>query len=144
MRARRGAVVLVAALALVTASCNDQHDGGAPRAQTRRITVDETANGTTVALHVGDQLTVVLHSTYWQINTPDPRAAGLVAAGPQRTRPAQCGHIPGTGCGTATRGFRADRRGVATLSAHRDSCGEALRCTGTQGDWKITVSITGS
>jgi len=144
MRARRGAVVLVAALALVAASCNDQRDGASPRAHTRRITVDETANGTTVALHVGDQLTVVLHSTYWQINAPGTRAARLVTAGPQRTQPAQCGHIPGSGCGTATRRFRAERRGVATLSAHRDSCGEALRCTGTQGDWKITAAITGS
>ena len=144
MRVRRGAVVLIAALALVAASCNDQHDDGARRARTRNVTVDEKASGATVSLHVGDHLTVVLHSTYWQINAPDPRAAGLVIAGPQRTRAAHCGHIPGAGCGTATREFRADRRGVATVSAHRDSCGEALRCTGTQSDWKVTAAITES
>ena len=41
---------------------------------------------------------------------------------------------------TAT--FSALRAGRAVVTAHRTSCGEALRCTGNQGSYAVTVMVS--
>jgi hypothetical protein len=45
------------------------------------------------------------------------------------------------GCGTVRRDFHAVRLGTATLIATRSSCGEAMRCTGDQGRFTVTVRV---
>jgi hypothetical protein len=115
-----------------------------PATTARTVQADETSNGQTMALHPGDHLTVVLHSTYWQFNAPsdssvvspdgDPVYAG---GGPN------CGGPPGSGCGTVTAHYTAGHDGQAVVSAGRTSCGEALRCTPAQSRWAVTVKVTG-
>ena len=105
------------------------------------MTVDEHANGTSVRLATGDHLVVVLHSTYWQL--PAPQEGVLVVTGAPVAQPTPgCSRIPGTGCGTATANYVARRAGRTELVAHRDSCGEAKRCVGSEGDWSIEVDVT--
>jgi hypothetical protein len=105
--------------------------------------VSELDNGTTVTLRTGGTLRAVLHSTYWQFDPPsDPTVLG--SAGPPVSSPAPMGQcVPGGGCGTVTATFQALRPGRAVVSAHRTSCGEALRCTGNQGIWTVTVVVSG-
>jgi len=50
-----------------------------------------------------------------------------------------CPTIPGTRCGTMSAGYRAASTGRTTLTASRQTCGEALRCTGSRGRWSVIV-----
>jgi hypothetical protein len=100
--------------------------------------LDEHANGSTVEVHLGDTVVVVLHSTYWTFATP---SSTLQLVGQPQPSPSQCS-VPGSGCGTVTAGYNARQVGTTTLHAHRDSCGEAVRCTGSDGDWTVTVRVS--
>ncbi len=55
---------------------------------------------------------------------------------------ASCPAFPGSGCGTVTATYTAGHTGTTELTAHRDTCGEALRCVGPQADWKITGRVS--
>src|SRR5207302_4854531 len=105
--------------------------------------VSEADNGSTVSLRTGGTLRVVLHSTYWQFDpASDPtvlRSTGDPTSSPDP--PGSC--VPGGGCGTVTATFQALRAGRAVVTAHRTSCGEALRCTGRQGSYTVTVVVSG-
>jgi hypothetical protein len=107
------------------------------------VTVDESANGSTVRLRTGDHLQVVLHSTYWQFNRPNH--PGVISAdGPPVFGPGDaCPPYPGSGCGTVTVDYTAHRPGSAVVSAHRDTCGEALRCTPPAARWSVRVNVAG-
>ena len=104
--------------------------------------VSEADNGSTVSLRTGGTLRVVLHSTYWQFDpASDPtvlRSTGDPTSSPDP--PGSC--VPGGGCGTVTATFQALRAGRAVVTAHRTSCGEALRCTGNQGSYAVTVMVS--
>jgi hypothetical protein len=103
------------------------------------IAISEADAGKTFTLRRGDHLTVVLHSTYWSFTSPPSKV--MTPDGPASVAPDLGGCVPGGGCGTVTIGYRADAAGSATLSAHRDSCGEARACTDGQGDWHVTVTV---
>lgn len=113
----------------------------APAPSSRQVT--EADDRGTVTLRTGGTLTVVLHSTYWQYDPPsDPsvlRSAGDPTYAPDP--PGRC--VPGGGCGTATATFHALRPGRAVVTAHRTSCGEALRCVGDAGRFSVTVEVSG-
>ena len=111
-----------------------------PRPKPVTKTVTDRDKGTTVTLHVGDRLKVVLHSTYWTIHK-SPRPAVVRTDGEQVTTPASKGCVPGGGCGTATRTFTIVGKGTTTVSASRTTCGEALRCTGGNGKFSVTVVV---
>ena len=105
--------------------------------------LSEADNGSTVSLRAGGTLRVVLHSTYWQID-PASDSTVLASEGSPSYSPDPPGTcVPGGGCGTVTATFQALRPGRAVVSAHRTSCGEALRCTGNQGSYAVTVMVTG-
>jgi hypothetical protein len=107
----------------------------------RTVALDDSANGTTVTVGRGDRLAVTLHNTYWQL-APPADARVLEVTTPPAARPdPTCRSIPGTGCGTVTAAYRALASGTTTLAAHRDTCGEALRCTAAQSDWRVTVHV---
>jgi hypothetical protein len=106
------------------------------------VRLDDTSNGRTVDAHVGDTVTVTLHSTYWTIAAPTGSALATSADPKPSPGGTACPHIPGSGCGTVTASYRAGSAGTSTLSAHRDSCGEALRCTPGAGDWTVTVKVS--
>jgi hypothetical protein len=106
------------------------------------VTIDETAKGSTVTVHVGAVVTVVLHSTYWHLDAPGPievlRANGDAVVAP--VLPGQ-GCVPGQGCGTVTQSSTARAPGRSTLSASRTSCGEALACTPDASAWSVTIVV---
>ncbi|HEY2832256.1 MAG TPA: hypothetical protein VGJ14_07525 [Sporichthyaceae bacterium] len=108
--------------------------------QHRTVTVNEHDNHATITVHKGDRIRVVLHNTYWSIERAHGHA--LKARGPQKTAGQMgAGCIPGAGCGTVTRTFIADHRGTARLVAGRTTCGEAMRCTGDQGSFRVTIHV---
>jgi hypothetical protein len=107
------------------------------------VHVGDRWNGKAVTLHVGDVLSATLGSTYWMFG---PTPSNLAADGPMTTHVggSSCPRFPGSGCGWVQRQYQATRAGSAVLSASRTSCGEALRCTGGAGRWRLTVRVVGA
>ena len=103
--------------------------------------VTDTDNGHTLRVHVGSELKLILHNTYWQIAGSSSAAvlAPLGAAVYSGAGMISC--IPGSGCGTVAQAFRAAGLGQATLTASRTTCGEVLQCTGTAGSFKVTIIV---
>jgi hypothetical protein len=105
--------------------------------------VDDTANGSTVHVHVGDVVRVTLHSTYWQMNAPstaalEERISDVVASPPAP------GRVPGLGAGTVVTTYVAHTSGTAQITAHRTSCGEALQCTPDKQSYAVTIAVDAS
>jgi len=104
-------------------------------------TVDDTANGTTVRVHVGDTVRVTLHSTYWQMDAPSTSALkasdSTVAASPPGP-----GNVPGSGEGTVVTSYLIVHSGAAKITAQRTSCGEAMLCPPNMRSYVVTLSIT--
>ena len=120
---------------------------GVASAATSKV-ISESSKGKVVSVKIGSTFSVVLNSTYWQyaplavtkaiVAQADPVTAAIF---PGPTAPAGCTH-PGTGCGTVTWKFKAEAIGSAIISASRTTCGEAMRCVGTQGAYAVTVKVT--
>jgi len=135
----------IVATALLASACSGQT--GTATSTTRSpglpvVHLSVTDAGRTVAVVDGVRLVVALDSTYWMFR---PVAAGgvLRAVGRPRVVP-QLGHcVPGQGCGTVTAEFAATGTGSATVEATRTTCGEALRCTAGQGDYRVQVLVHG-
>ncbi|HXY91230.1 MAG TPA: hypothetical protein VEP49_02035 [Acidimicrobiia bacterium] len=127
------------------AACSSSGGSGAraPNSTTpRAVAVSEPANGSTVGLRVGQELEVTLHSTYWELAPPGNARVLRVSTPPTSETGAHCTSIPGTGCGTVTATYVARAAGHALVDAHRTTCGEARRCTGSEGHWRISVRVT--
>jgi hypothetical protein len=133
---RRLAVTAVAVT--LSAACSPSDSGGASGKPAAQLQVDESANGKTVSASLGGTVVVVLHSTYWSMV---PEASVLQPVGPPQVVATSC-PVAGGGCGTMTATFNAAHVGVATLRAHRTTCGEALRCVGKASDWSVTVRVS--
>lgn len=141
MRAGPAARWLATAVVVVTLSaCGGGSSGGnaSLRNTPKTHQLDDKSTGTTVDVQLGDTVIVTLHSTGWNLDVP---ATVLQPLGAPQTSPSPC-PVMGGGCGTVTESYNAGHVGQVTLHAHRDSCGEALRCTGTQGDWSVTVRVS--
>ena len=136
-----GYVGTAAVAALLTACGGSGSVASTSVHQPTTVSVNDTSNGTTVDARVGDTVAVTLHSTYWSLGPPTGGAL-VQESGPSPSPGGTgCPHIPGTGCGTVTATYRADAQGTSTLTAHRTSCGEALRCSGRQGEWTVQVVV---
>jgi len=134
---------LAAACLLAVTGCGSSSSGGTPDSQGApgTVTLDDSANGTTVHVHFGDTVTVTLGSTYWSFLPTDGLA--LQPFAPAQTAPASTCKTPvGSGCGTVTASYNVGHIGTSVLRAHRDTCGEALRCVGDQANWSVTVVAT--
>jgi hypothetical protein len=106
------------------------------------VKVDDSKNGQSVQVHVGDTVKFTLGSTYWTFDaSSDPLV--LKELGDQVVTPDPMGScLPGMGCGITTAWYKALSEGSATVSASRVSCGEALRCVGNQGVYRVTVLVS--
>jgi hypothetical protein len=140
MRAQvMAATLLVAGL---TGCAGSSTSATPPPAHPGTIALTDKDTGSTVPAHAGDRIVVTLHSTYWQPTAPST-AAVRADGRPSVERSADCaGSVPGSGCGTVTAHYVVVHAGTAVLAAHRVSCGEALRCTGSTAVWRVTVDVT--
>ena len=105
-----------------------------------QIVATDSDNGKTLELHVGDRLELKLDSTYWNIHESSDLGV-LRLAGPMAISP-QPGCVPGAGCGLAIASFEAVGTGSADVTASRSSCGEAMRCVGNAGSYRLAVVVT--
>lgn len=109
------------------------------RAAPTTLTLTKADNGKTVRTRTGDHLTIVLDSTYWTVQ----KLSGPVLQedGPPIVDP-KIGHcVPGGGCGTVTTHFSVVTTGIATITANRTTCGEAMRCSEDQGTYRVVVDV---
>lgn len=137
---RGGRWLAVSALALALSGCGGSSTGSHDSVSTQSTThqLDDKSNGSTLAVHLGDTVIVTLHSTTWTLDVP---VTVLQPLGAPQTSPSPCA-VMGSGCGTVTQSYNARHVGQTTLHAHRDSCGEALRCSAQQSDWTVTVKVS--
>jgi hypothetical protein len=104
------------------------------------LTLDEHALRTSVHVTNGTAVVVLLHSTYWSTPTSsDPDV--LVPGGGGSSPTGSC--APGGGCGVSSARFAAAHPGTARITAHRSSCGEAMRCPPGQSAYEVTVTVSG-
>jgi hypothetical protein len=108
--------------------------------QARQVVATDSDDGKTFELHVGDRLEVKLSSTYWTIHeSSDPSVLRL--AGPMAISPRPNGCVPGAGCGLAIASFAAVGTGSVDVTASRTNCGEAMRCVGNAGSYRLAVVV---
>ena len=82
-------------------------------------TITEQDKGTTVTVHVGDHLKLILANTYWTIQ-PASDGAVLRSDGLPVTKGELQGCVPGAGCGTTTETFTAVKSGKASVKCVPD------------------------
>ena len=114
-----------------------------PTPHHRTVVITEKDKGTVVRVHRGDRVELTLHSTYWQVSPIGIEVLYPVIDNSSPTRaglPPSC--VPGGGCGTVTFEYLAEHAGRVVLRAHRNSCGEAMRCTAGSGRFSVTVIVT--
>jgi hypothetical protein len=124
--------------AAMTGGGSSPSPGSTPQA--RLMVATDPDNGKTFELHVGDRLEVKLESTYWNIHESSDLNV-LRLAGPMAISPRPNGCVPGAGCGLAIASFDAVGSGSADVTASRDSCGEAMRCVGSAGSYRVSVVV---
>jgi hypothetical protein len=105
------------------------------------VTLRDDANGTSVALCVGQRLTVALGSTYWSGPVSSNPLVLQPRGGPQvaPASPGTC--VPGAGCGTVTESFVAVAPGTVTVTAARTLCGEDVQCPASQRSYAVSVVV---
>ena len=126
-----------------------------PSASPEPVTLHDSDNGKTINAFVGQQITVrlggptVAGSTYWQFATVPSgvltsQGDQVVDAASQSAQPSG-GLInpPGMGMGTVSLTVQVAGVGTQVITAHRDSCGEALMCAPGIGDFKVTINAAG-
>jgi hypothetical protein len=124
--------------AAMTGSGPSPSSGSTPQAAL--IVAMDSDNGKTLELHVGDRLEVKLESTYWNIHESSDLSV-LRLSGPMAISPRPTGCVPGAGCGLAIASFNAVGSGSADVTASRNSCGEAMRCVGSAGSYRLSVVV---
>jgi hypothetical protein len=150
---RNVATAVTAALCATATACGGLSSTGpstsrpsgptpSPRAAVT-IAASDAENGRTMTVRVGDRVSVVLDSTYWSF-AGSSNAGVMAPAGRPSVSPMPSGCVPGGGCGTVTATFLTIAPGSAQVSASRTTCGEALRCTGSAGSYRLIVEVTSS
>jgi hypothetical protein len=134
---------LAAAAAVMAAGC-----GSAPAAPPARggppvIVIRDNANGTMVPVAAGDQVELILSSSYWNVaGSSAPRVLRQDGPATPMPRPSSCpANIPGLGCIPIQMKFTALADGRAVIKASRTSCGEALRCSPGRTRFIVTVVV---
>lgn len=110
-----------------------------PPAAPGTLVLGDASNAKTVHAAAAQQISLSLGSTYWTFEAL-PDATVLRSDGAPVTTPSP-GCVPGAGCGTVTEVFTAVGPGQVTIRADRRTCGEAMLCTGTAGQFAVTVVV---
>jgi len=134
---RAGRYLVAAAAAMALLAC-----GSTSVQAPREVAAGEAQNGQSIQLRTGDVVQISLTTTFWTFApASDEGVVGL--QGEVAISPAPIGTCPpGTGCGVVLARYKALKAGTTTVSASRVSCGEALRCTGPQGSYSVTIVVT--
>ena len=135
-------VLMLAAIssAVLAVGCGTAHHGPGSPHPVRQFTEHDGANGKTIHIAVGDRLVLILGSSYW--NFRGSSAPGVLhQVGPVRLARSSRSCPPGVGCQPKRALYKALASGKAVISAHRVTCGEALACTGSRGQFKLTVIV---
>lgn len=109
--------------------------------------LNETNLNQQISVKVGSHLSLTLHNMYWQLSALKV-GSSIVTKGPVYQRaifpgasaPAGC-RIAGMGCGIQIWNFTATKVGATRIIATRTTCGEAMRCTGTNGRYTVQVKV---
>jgi hypothetical protein len=138
-------VLVPVTVAMLAVACGGGGSNGhtvQPGGQPTTHQVSESSRGATVQAHVGDDIVVTLHSTYWQLGAPAGNVLVARGAPVTATGGPSCPPVPGSGCGTIRADYRVAQAGKTEIEASRASCGEAMRCTAAQGSWSVTVEAS--
>jgi hypothetical protein len=131
---KSGSATLAALLVLGSTSAD---------ASTTKV-IAETQNGKTITVKSGAVLTILLHSTFWAgaktKNLLQAKPSEIASVPPRPTAPVGCQH-PGSGCGTIKWFYKAMKKGLATFTATRTSCGEVLQCTPENSNFKVKFLV---
>lgn len=138
---RRNRLILAIVVALL---CTNAATASAATTKT----LSEVNSNRAITLKVGVRVTLTLHSLYWVLILPS-KSSPLVRTGAPILQDGKPGDPPGTpvchvvgdGCGIQIWNFVAIKVGTTHLRAFRTSCGEAMRCTGTEGQFDAKVKI---
>ena len=137
---RTALLACVALAGFVLPACGTAHSGGPGHGGL--VVERDAANGKTVHVGVGDRIELILSSTYWDVLGSSAPTV-VHQDGPTITRPAPAGQcVPGEGCGVVRAYFTARSAGTAVITAHRDTCGEAMACSPSQRDLALTVEVS--
>jgi hypothetical protein len=138
------ALALASALAGVVSGCAGEEDAGHAATPGTAVSVGAEHNGALVTLHRGEQLTVTLGSTYWELSLSPPSGVlSVISSNVSPGGPGCSGAVVGSGCGTVHLVLRAVGDGSAQVVGRRSSCGEALRCSPGQGTYELEVHVRG-
>jgi hypothetical protein len=131
------AVFVVSVMTCVGCGTAASHAGG-PLV----IVVRDDANGKVVSARAGDQIELILSSSYWHV-TGSSAPSVLRPDGPPvlLSRPSSCPAIPGLGCIPVRADFTAHADGRAVITASRAACGEARRCRPDQTRFTVMVVV---
>jgi hypothetical protein len=106
----------------------------------RDVVVDDSKKGQTVKVHAGDVVRFNLNRTGWTFNESSAPTV-LVELGQVEAADPFTKCYPGMDCGTTTARYKAGATGSATVTATRQSCGEARSCPGAEGLYQVTVVV---
>ena len=107
-------------------------------------TISEAENGKTISVKSGTAVTIELQSTFWDgaktKNLVQVKPSEIAPVTPSPTAAVGCQH-PGSGCGTIKWFYKAVKKGLATFTATRTSCGEVLQCTPENSNFKVKFLV---
>ena len=107
-------------------------------------TISEAENGKTISVKSGTAVTIELQSTFWDgtktKNLVQVKPSEIAPIAPSPTAAVGCQH-PGSGCGTIKWFYKVKKKGLATFTATRTSCGEVLQCTPENSNFKVKFLV---
>ena len=132
-------VLAVGLAACATTRSNITRDTGPQTTPTAELTGSD--NGSEVHTAIGHLLHVNLAGQGWSF-TAQPASMVSVITPSTTSVPSDCsGALQTSTCGATAITYLAKQAGTVTLRATRSMCGEARRCTGSEGDFSITVVV---
>jgi hypothetical protein len=136
------AVIVVSIMTSAGCGTAASHASGPAAGGPTVIVVRDDANGKTVATRTGNQIELILSSSYWHV-TGSSEPSVLRQNGPSvlLSRPNSCPDIPGLGCIPVRADFTALTDGKAEITAERSACGEALRCKPDQTRFTVIIDV---
>lgn len=135
---------VAAAVAFASAGCaqSAQTTHTPPRSPQGTVMIGDSASGKTVSVFVTGRVRLVLSSTYWTVTgSSAPNVLRQDGGTKLLARPSNCPKIPGLGCTPEETDFTALGHGKAVITAHRTSCGEALRCAPGKESFSVTIIV---